>query len=290
MTASAPARSESVLITGGTAGLGAEFARQLAGRGANLVLVARNGPRLEDTAARLRAGTGVRVETIAADLLEDDGVVRVLDRLADGASPVGTLINNAGHGLRAGFAESPLQEELDLLRTHVTVPVALAHGALQGMRRRGRGHIINIASMAGFTPRGSYSTAKAAMIHFSRWANLQYGPEGVAVTAVCPGYTHTEFHQRMKMDTGRIPGWMWLDAEQVVREGLRDAAAGKAVSIPGLRYKALAVLARTLPPALVAGMAARGRWPPAITGRFSPASPGSGPSAAAHPARPRIPP
>jgi uncharacterized protein len=183
----------------------------------------------------------------------------VMARLADDAAPVGTLINNAGYGLRAGFAESPLQDELDLLRIHVTVPVALAHTALQGMRRRGRGHIINIASMAGFTPRGSYSTAKAAMIHFSRWANLQYGPDGIKVTAVCPGYTHTEFHQRMEMDTGGIPGWMWLDAPQVVREGLRDAAAGKAVSIPSRRYKALAVLARSMPPAVVARIASRGR-------------------------------
>ncbi|MCG2620928.1 SDR family oxidoreductase [Arthrobacter sp. I2-34] len=251
--------TESVLITGGTAGLGAEFARQLADRGASLVLVARDAARLEETAARLRTRAGVRVETLAADLLRDEGLDQVVARLADEAAPVGTLINNAGFGLRADFADSPLQDELDLLRIHVTVPVALAHTALQGMRRRGRGHIINIASMAGFTPRGSYSTAKAAMIHFSRWANLQYGPDGVTVTAVCPGYTHTEFHQRMAMETGGIPDWMWLDAPQVVREGLRDAAAGKAVSIPSRRYKALAVLARSLPPAVVGRIARRGR-------------------------------
>ncbi|MFD1214174.1 SDR family NAD(P)-dependent oxidoreductase [Arthrobacter sp. GCM10027362] len=259
MTATPAGMPESVLITGGTAGLGAEFARQLAARGANLVLVARNEARLAESAARLRADTGVRVETLAADLLQDDGVVRVIDRLADESAPVGTLINNAGHGLRAGFADSPLQDELDLLRIHVTVPIALAHTAVQGMRRRGRGHIINVASVAGFTPRGSYSTAKAAMIHFSRWANLQYRSEGITVTAVCPGYTHTEFHQRMHLDTRQIPGWMWLDADVVVRDGLRDAAAGKAVSIPSARYKALAVLARTLPPALVGRIASRGR-------------------------------
>jgi short-subunit dehydrogenase len=258
-TAGRAGLSESVLITGGTAGLGAEFARQLAARGANLVLVARDAARLEENASRLRADTGVRVETIAADLLQDDGVARVAARLADDGSPVGTLVNNAGYGLPTEFADSTLEEELDLLRIHVTVPVALAHTALQGMRRRGRGYIINVASMAGFTPRGTYSTAKAAMIHFSRWANLEYGREGITVTAVCPGYTHTEFHQRMDLDTGGIPGWMWLNAPQVVREGLRDAAAGKAVSIPSLRYKALAALARPLPARLVARIASRSR-------------------------------
>jgi len=251
--------AESVLITGGTAGLGAEFARQLAGRGASLVLGARDEDRLQESAARLHAQAGVQVETITANLLEDDGLARVLARLADQARPVGTLVNNAGHGLPTSFADSTLVAELDHLRIHVTVPMALAHAALQGMRARGRGHIINVASMAGFTPRGSYSAAKAAMIHFSRWANIEYRREGITVTALCPGYTHTEFHERMHLDTGRIPGWMWLDAGQVVREGLHDAAAGKAVSIPGRRYKALAVLARTLPPTLVAAIAARGR-------------------------------
>jgi uncharacterized protein len=259
-TSSAPA-SQTVLITGGTAGLGAEFARQLARRGANLVLVARDRQRLAETAGRLQAETGVRVETITADLLSDDGVSRVIARLADEDNPVGTLINNAGYGLRAQFADSTLQDEMDLLRIHVNVPVALAHAALQGMLRRGRGYIINIASMAGFLPYGSYSTAKAALIHFSRWANLQYRPRGVTVTAVCPGFMHTEFHQRMHVDTGRIPGWMWLDTAEVVREGLRDAADGKAVSIPSARYKALAVLARVMPPRLLAGRGFRPAQP-----------------------------
>jgi short-subunit dehydrogenase len=253
-TSPAPA-AQTVLVTGGTAGLGAEFARQLAGRGANLVLAARDGQRLAETAARLQAAAGVRVETITADLLAEDGFARVAERLADTQRPVDTLVNNAGYGLGTDFADSPLQDELDLLRIHVQVPLALAHTALQGMRRRGSGWIINVASVAGFTLGGSYSTAKAAMIHFSRWANQRYRPEGVSVTAVCPGLTHTEFHQRMHMDTGRIPRWMWLDAGQVVREGLRDAAAGKSVSIPSARYKALALLARSLPDPLLAKFA-----------------------------------
>jgi hypothetical protein len=127
------------------------------------------------------------------------------------------------------------------------------------MRQRGSGHIINVASVAGFVPRGTYGAAKAAMISFSRWANLAYGREGITVTALCPGFVHTEFHDRMGLDKSTIPAWMWLNAEQVIAEGLRDAAAGKAVSIPSVRYKALAGIARALPSPLVAGLASRGR-------------------------------
>lgn len=241
-----------VLITGATSGLGAEFARQLASRGSDLVLVARSAGRLEKTALRLRAQHGVSVETLAADLQEYDGVSSVVNRLTDTRHPVTTLINNAGHGLSRPFADNSLQDELEHLNIHVTVPLTFAHAALQGMRVRGRGHIINIASVAGFTPRGSYGAAKAAIISFSRWANLQYRREGITVTAVCPGFVHTEFHQRMNVDTGAVPQWMWLYPEQVVCEALRDAAAGKAVSIPSRRYKVLTALAQVAPSSLVA--------------------------------------
>lgn len=251
--------TQTVLITGATAGLGAEFARQLAGRGSNLVLVARDAERLEDSARRLRRAFAVSVETLPADLLDDGGLARVRARLSGQAVPVTTLVNNAGYGLQKAFADNSFEEEQRHLRIHVEVPLALAHAALQGMRERGGGHIINVASVAGFVPRGTYGAAKAAMISFSRWANLAYGSEGVTVTALCPGFVHTEFHDRMGMDKSSVPGWMWLQDHQVVSEGLRDAAAGKSVSIPSLRYKALAAIARTAPSRLVAGLASRGR-------------------------------
>ncbi len=251
--------TSTAMITGATAGLGAEFARSLAARGSNLVLVARDADRLDDVARRLRRAHGVTVEVLPADLLEDGGLDRVTARLTGDAVPITTLINNAGYGLRQAFAENSFEEERRHLRIHVEVPLALTHAVLGGMRQRGSGHIINVASVAGFVPRGTYGAAKAAMISFSRWANLAYGREGITVTALCPGFVHTEFHDRMGLDKSGIPGWMWLNAEQVIAEGLRDAAAGKAVSIPSVKYKALAAIARAMPSRLVAGLANRGR-------------------------------
>ncbi|THJ66725.1 SDR family NAD(P)-dependent oxidoreductase [Arthrobacter echini] len=274
---------ETVLITGATSGIGAEFARQFAARGCDLVLVARAPGPLEETAETLRTQWGVAVQTIAADLLDDDGLARVLARLsgagrpaAEGAAepaaghegarhidtgrpPVTVLVNNAGYGLVKPFADNTLDDEVRHLRIHVEVPLALTHAALQSMRIRGHGTIITIASVAGFTPRGTYGAAKAAMISFSRWANLTYGPGGIRITAVCPGFVHTEFHQRMGADKASVPGILWLDAGLVVREALRDTAAGKAVSVPSLRYKVLVALARVAPSSVVAKLARRGR-------------------------------
>ncbi len=257
--------TETVLITGATSGIGAEFARHFASRGCHLVLVARTTGPLEETADTLRGQWGVPVETIAADLLDDDSLARVLARLTDheqlapDRTPVTVLVNNAGHGLVKPFADNPFDDERRHLRIHLEIPLALAHVALQHMRARRHGTIINIASVAGFTPRGTYGAVKAAMISFSRWANLTYGSEGIRVTAVCPGFVHTDFHQRMGADKTSVPGLMWLDTDRVVREALRDTAAGKAVSIPSLRYKALVALAAVTPSSLVARLAQRGR-------------------------------
>jgi len=253
------------LITGATSGIGAEFARQFAVRGCDLVLVARSAEALERSAEELRRTARVQVETLAADLLGPDGRDRVLERIraggnsGAGAARVDVLVNNAGYGLSAPFADNALDDEMDHLRIHVEVPLALAHAALQVMRRHGEGTIINVASVAGFVPRGSYGAAKAAMISFSRWAHVAYAGDGVRVTALCPGFVHTGFHRRMGVDDGGVPRLLWLDAPFVVREALKDTAAGKAVSIPGLRYRALVALARVLPSSVVTRVAGMGR-------------------------------
>ncbi len=241
------------LITGATAGLGAEFARQLAEQGHDLVLVARDESRLQATAAELFRRYGTTAEVLPADLTDDAGVAAVVERLSDASRPVEVLVNNAGMGLLEDFDRNSIEDEKKHLKLHVQTAMELSHAALQGMLARGSGRIVNVASVAAFLPRGSYSAAKAWLVSFSRWANLAYGPRGVKVTALCPGFVHTEFHDRMGMDKSVAPGWTWLRPARVVREGLADNAKGKAVSVPTKRYKVLAAVARVLPDRVTAG-------------------------------------
>ncbi|MFE7846411.1 SDR family NAD(P)-dependent oxidoreductase [Microbacterium sp. NPDC057407] len=253
--------TRTALITGASSGLGAEYARQLAGRGADLVLVARDAAALDELAASLRRRHGVEVEVMAADLLDPEQRAHVEQRLDDPGRPVEILVNNAGFGLPLAFEKNDIEDEARHLELHVEVPMRLTHAALGPMLQRGHGRILNVASVAGFTPRSTYGACKGWLISFSRWADSAYRGRGVSVTAVCPGFTHTNFHERAGMPPGEegVPGWMWLDASAVVSESLRDAARGRAVSIPSAKYKALAALARVVPSSLVARAAARGR-------------------------------
>jgi short-subunit dehydrogenase len=248
-----PPAGTTALITGATAGLGAEFARQLAEQGHNVVLVARDAARLQAGAQELERLYSIRAEVLAADLADDDGVAAAVAPLTDPARPVEILVNNAGTGLLHPFAENDIAEEKRHLKLHVQTAMELTHAALQGMLQRRSGRIINVSSVAAFLPRGTYSAAKAWLLSFCRWANTAYAGQGVKVTAVCPGFTHTEFHDRMGMDKTVAPRWMWLQAERVVREGLADNERGKAVSIPTLRYKVLIAATRVLPARLAAG-------------------------------------
>jgi len=248
------------LITGASAGLGAEFARQLARRRADLILVARTADALEELASDLRGEYGVAVEVLPADLAIEADVERVADRLRDASDPVHLLVNNAGFGLPLHFADNDVDAEVRHLRVHVEAPMRLMHAALQAMRGRG-GRIVNVASVAGFISRSTYSACKGWLIGFSRWANAEYARDGVTVTAVCPGFVHTTFHERMGLARGKegVPSILWLDAPAVVRESLRDAARGRAVSIPSRRYRLVVAATRVLPRALTAGVARRGR-------------------------------
>jgi hypothetical protein len=169
------------------------------------------------------------------------------------------LVNNAGFGLRKPFDENTIEDEQRLLDVLVAAPMRLCHAALGQMIANRSGTIVNIASVAGFTPRGSYGAAKAWVISFSRWANIAYRSRGVTVTAVAPGFVHTEFHDRMKVSKDGVPGFLWLDAERLVRLALRDVARGRAVSIPTVRYKLVVLLSSVLPKRIVAAGALRGR-------------------------------
>ncbi|MBT2594080.1 SDR family oxidoreductase [Arthrobacter sp. ISL-72] len=248
-----PAPGPTALITGATSGLGAEFARQLAEEGHHVVLVARDGDRLRAAAHELENNYSITAEVLSADLTDDAGVAAVVERLSDPARPVEILVNNAGIGLLRSFEENTVEEERRHLRLHVQTPLELCHAALQGMLARRSGRIINVASVAAFANRGTYSAAKAWQVTFSRWANLAYAGHGVKVTAVCPGFTHTEFHDRMGMDKSVAPRWLWLHADRVVREGLADNEHGRSVSIPTKRYKVVATVARMLPARLTSG-------------------------------------
>ncbi|MCT2085785.1 SDR family NAD(P)-dependent oxidoreductase [Microbacterium enclense] len=250
--------TRTALVTGASSGLGAEFARQLAARGADVVLVARDRDALAQVADGIRAASGSRVEILPADLLDDDDLAAVEARLAEG---VDVLVNNAGFGLDLAFEKNAVVDEVRHLRLHVEVALRLTHAALPAMLERGSGRIVNVASVAGFVPRGTYGAAKGWLISFSRWANVTYAPRGVTVTAVCPGFVHTNFHERLGLPPGEegvAPG-LWLDAGTVVREGLRDAARGRAVSIPSLRYTLLVAASRILPDGVVVRAASRGR-------------------------------
>ncbi len=246
------------LITGATAGIGLEFARQLADRGNDLVLVARDRERLETVALELRA-RGVTVDVLAADLLDAAGLDAVDARLAADDRPIDVLVNNAGYGIRGELDENSWDDERRHLEIHATVPLRLTQTALRGMLDRGRGRVVLIASVAAFTPRGTYSAAKAWAVMLARSLNLRTRDRGVTVTAVCPGFTRTEFHERMGVATSGIPSFLWLDAPRLVRLALRGVDRGRAVVVPTARYRAISALARILPDRLSAGGGFRSR-------------------------------
>jgi len=249
------------LITGASSGLGAEYARQLAARGERVVLVARDSQALAAVAAEIAAEHGARPEMLPVDLLNDEGLRLVIARLSDSDDPIDTLVNNAGFGLPLAFERNDVEDEVRHQRLHNEVPMRLMHAALQQMLARGSGRIVNVASVAAFIPRSTYSAAKRWLVVFSLWANDRYRSRGVTVTAVCPGYTHTGFHERLGLPPGEegVPNWMWLDARVVVSASLRDLDRGKAVSVPTLRYKLLTAIARIAPARLTTRIGERGR-------------------------------
>ncbi|MCL2730400.1 MAG: SDR family oxidoreductase [Actinomycetia bacterium] len=245
------------LVTGPTAGIGAAFARQLAAKGHALVLVARDEERLAQTAKDLRERYGVEVEVLPADLAEDAGIAAVEERLRDTARPVDVLVNNAGFGNRGTFLKAPMADELRMLRLHCEAVLRLTAAAAEGMRERGRGAVVNVASVAAFMPRGTYAASKAWVVRFTEGAAQELRGSGVRFLALCPGFVRTEFHARAGMNADVLPSWAWLDADKVVAAGLRDLARGRIVSVPDPRYKLAVALARHTPSRLFAAASTR---------------------------------
>lgn len=245
------------LITGATAGIGCEFSQQLAERGVNLVLVARNSERLEAIAAQLREDFGIYVETISADLSISSQIEKVAMRAS--ADDLSLVINNAGFGLNQSFFENKVDSEQELLDVLVTSVMRITHATLPGMRARNRGGVINVSSVAGWMTSGTYSAAKSWVTTFSESLATQLRDEPVHVMALCPGFTRTEFQDRAGMGTATIPNWMWLDSKFVVKKALADFESGKPVSVPGIQYKVLSFIAKYFPRPLVRNLSIKSR-------------------------------
>lgn len=238
------------LITGPATGIGRAFADKLAREGYDLVLVSRDEARLKETAADLTRLHGVACEVLVADLTAAEDLARVEERFRTG--PIEVLVNNAGFGQKKPFWANPIEVEESQLDLLVRVVLRLTHAAVLPMIERGSGAVINVSSVAGFVPRGSYSAHKSWVTNFTAGLAIELHSRGVAVMALCPGFVRTEFHERMGMDKTIIPSFMWLNATELVDAAWKDLMRGKAISIPTRRYKLIVAATRYIPRALIA--------------------------------------
>lgn len=245
------------LVTGATAGIGRAFVERLARDGHDLVVVARTTARLEEVAEQVSAAHGVDVEVLAADLADADDLARVVDRVGARDRPVELLVNNAGFGLNRPFLQTTLADQDRYLDVLVRAVLHLTHAGGRAMAERGRGAIVNVASVAAFSPLNTYSAHKAWVTSFSQAVAAELAPRGVRVMSLNPGFVRTEFHERARMSTSDIPSFMWLDADAVVDAALADLRRGRTLSIPDPRYKVLSSAMRLLPDALI-GRVGRG--------------------------------
>ena len=241
------------LVTGASAGIGAAFARELAARGAALVLTARRADRLDSLAAELREKHGAQCECIAADLADPSGAQTLCTEIARRGIAIDILVNNAGYGVPGSFLTPSWQTHADFIRVLMTVPCELVYKLLPGMQQRRYGRILNIASLAGHIPGSAghtlYGASKAFLIKFSQSLALENTATGVNVCAVCPGFTWSEFHDvaGTRGIVSKMPKWMWMDASDVARIGLAAAERGEIVCVTGRVNRAIKSLFKLLP-------------------------------------------
>ncbi|MHB1058052.1 MAG: SDR family NAD(P)-dependent oxidoreductase [Rhodanobacter sp.] len=251
------------LVTGASSGIGAAFARQLAALGHDLVLTARRADRLETLAAELRGQHAAQVTVLPHDLADPAAPRTLCDALEQHGLQVDWLINNAGYGVPGTFDANDWTTHADFLQVLLTAPTELAWRLLPGMRQRGHGRIVNVASLAGHVPGPAghtlYAASKAYLIKFSQSLSLENRAAGVHVSALCPGFTWSEFHDvtrtRDKMD--KLPGFMWLTADEVVRQGIAAAERGDAVYIPGRVNRTIKRFVQLMPDRLALWLSAR---------------------------------
>ena len=237
------------LVTGATAGIGESFTRLLAAKGFNLVLVARDEARLHERAAGLKENFGADSVVIVADLATEAGCAKIEDYIR--ANEIEVLINNAGFGINKAFTMSDLAKEEEVLKVLVRTPMRLMHVVLPAMKERNSGVVINVSSVASFIAGGAYSASKAYLTVLSESLSTELSSTNIKVSALCPGFTRTEFHQRGRMKMAGLPNFMWLNSDVLVAKAWKDAVAGKPVSIPGWQYKTLVALISLVPRAIV---------------------------------------
>lgn len=227
------------LVTGASSGLGEAFASALARKGYDLVLVARRRELLEELAAEIRSSCGVKAEVLTADLAveqEAAGVAAFIESRDD----VSMLVNNAGYAVEGPFAQSDIERQLDMVRVHDLATMRLTRAALPGMVTRCGGAVINVSSLGAFAPLGDnsvYTASKSFLVLFTETLHLELMGTGVRVQVLCPGFTHTGFHKASGSDVSAVPGWMWMDVDNVVEESLRALEQGRVVVIPGKRNR-----------------------------------------------------
>ncbi len=238
------------LVTGASSGIGAEFARQLAGRGYDLILHGRRLERLAALAVELSAAHGIAAEPLVADLAEPSGVAAVEQCIA-GLDALALLVNNAGFGISKSFTEADVAGQAEMLAVHMLAPMRLSHAALPALLARRAGGIINVASLAAFMAlpgNVNYCATKAYLLTFSQALAAEVGQQGVKVQALCPGFTVTEFHARPVqggVGPDRAPRWLWGSASAVVAASLRALDRGQVVCVPGAVNRLIAAVART---------------------------------------------
>jgi len=237
------------LVTGATVGIGESFTRLLASKGYNIALVARDEVRLHERAGELREKYGIQTFVLPADLATKSGVKSVEKYIQ--SYEIEVLINNAGFAINKVFTASDLGDEQDLLNVLVRTPMRLMHVILPGMKERKSGTIINVSSVAGFIAGGTYSAAKSYLTVLSESLNTELKGTGVIVSALCPGFTRTEFHKRARMKMKGLPSFLWLNADKLVAKAWKDAQANKPVSIPGWQYKLLIAIFSITPRGLI---------------------------------------
>jgi len=241
------------LVTGASSGIGEHLARRLAERGHDLVLVARDEHRLDALAKELEATCGATAQVLPADLTDPQQLQMIEDRCHDRAGPVDVLVNNAGFGSFGPFHTLDLDGEVREIALNVVALVRLTHAAVVQMVPRGKGAILNVSSLAGFQPgpmNATYGATKAFVTSFTEAIHEEVKGTGVAVTALCPGFTRTGFQAAADVPQGDIPAFMWQEADQVATFGLDALAKNHAIAIPGAVNKVLGAFSSVTPHAI----------------------------------------